>query len=119
MRDTGIGIAPAVKEKLFQPFQQGGLLLLLLLSIQFIFLFLSQGDTSVTRRFGGSGLGLCISKNLAQLMGGDLTFTSELGKGSTFTLSWPAKLPNVTPLITRKDLSGNFFSFLFFPSVCC
>jgi signal transduction histidine kinase len=63
-------------------------------------------DTSVTRRFGGSGLGLCISKNLAQLMGGDLTFTSELGKGTVFSLCWPAKAQPEPPLMPHPELAG-------------
>ncbi|MDR0903282.1 MAG: response regulator [Ruminococcus sp.] len=69
--DTGIGIAPENLEKLFDSFE--------------------QADTSITRRFGGSGLGLAISKKISELMEGDLTVISEVGKGSTFTISIPAK----------------------------
>ncbi len=62
--DTGIGIEQSSITKLFAPF--------------------SQADTSTTRKFGGTGLGLCISRQLAELMGGEMGVESEAGKGSTF-----------------------------------
>ncbi len=62
--DTGPGIAPEHIPRLFGAFE--------------------QGDTSTTRRYGGTGLGLRISQRLARMLGGDLSVTSELGKGSTF-----------------------------------
>lgn len=65
--DTGIGLTPEQAERLFQPF--------------------SQADSSTTRRFGGTGLGLMISKRLAKTLGGDITVTSVLGQGSSFSVT--------------------------------
>jgi PAS domain S-box-containing protein len=67
--DTGIGIREEVLPQLFQPFV--------------------QGDASVHKEYGGTGLGLAIACQIARLLGGDLTVTSTLGKGSTFTLIVP------------------------------
>lgn len=70
IEDTGLGISEENKNLLFQTF--------------------SQGDSSITRRFGGSGLGLALSKQLAMALGGDLTLgRSALGEGSVFVLTLP------------------------------
>jgi signal transduction histidine kinase/CheY-like chemotaxis protein len=65
--DTGIGIPPDKLEEIFKPFV--------------------QVDGSVTRRYGGAGLGLTISQRLAKALGGSIEVTSQLGQGSTFTLT--------------------------------
>jgi len=67
VRDTGVGLAPSDHERLFDAF--------------------SQADASTTRRFGGTGLGLAVSKQLVELMGGEIGVESELGRGSTFWFS--------------------------------
>ena len=64
--DTGVGMSAEAMLKIFDPF--------------------SQADNSITRRFGGTGLGLTISKSFAESLGGDLTVTSVAGEGSTFTM---------------------------------
>ena len=65
--DTGIGLSASEQQKLFKPF--------------------SQSDASVTRVYGGTGLGLYISQNLARLLGGDITLFSKKGEGSRFTVT--------------------------------
>ncbi|MBI1422391.1 MAG: response regulator [Gammaproteobacteria bacterium] len=67
VKDTGIGMTPEHLQKIFKPFK--------------------QADASVSRRFGGTGLGLSLSKRLSNLLGGDLNVSSEPGSGSEFTLT--------------------------------
>lgn len=81
IKDTGIGISQEKWQQVFEKF--------------------TQADTSTTREFGGSGLGLAICKNLAEMMGGDITLKSELGQGSefVFTIQLP---PADAPLAIQK-----------------
>jgi signal transduction histidine kinase/DNA-binding response OmpR family regulator len=73
--DTGIGLSPEKIVKLFQDF--------------------TQADASTTRKFGGTGLGLALTRRFCQMMGGDVTVSSVPGKGSTFTIKLPANVHEV------------------------
>ena len=85
--DSGIGIAPDVQDKIFAPF--------------------AQADSSTTRKFGGTGLGLTICRQLAELMGGAIRLVSELGKGSSFHLELPFTLSKGQAFpSTPQPLSG-------------
>jgi signal transduction histidine kinase len=71
--DDGIGIAKSDQDNLFKPF--------------------SQANAQIGEVYGGAGLGLSIARDLARAMGGDVTVTSELGQGATFSLSVPVASP--------------------------
>lgn len=77
--DSGIGVTPEQIARLFQPFV--------------------QADATTTRRFGGTGLGLTISKQLAQLLGGDIRVTSTPNVGSTFIIELPVDPKDASDLI--------------------
>ena len=82
VRDTGIGITKEKLGKIFESF--------------------TQADNSTTRKFGGTGLGLTISKSLAELMSGNLTVKSDPGRGSEFTLHIPLEVINANPQISTE-----------------
>lgn len=84
--DSGAGIAEADLERLFQPF--------------------TQADASSTRRFGGTGLGLTIARRMANIMGGDITVTSEVGVGSTFTLTVEAEVVEWKPVTPAQAIDA-------------
>jgi PAS domain S-box-containing protein len=91
--DSGIGMTEAQMAKLFQPF--------------------TQADASTTRQFGGTGLGLTITRKFCQMMGGEITVESEPGRGTTFTINLPAQVMDpktqtiaATETSVRGALSG-------------
>jgi len=80
VRDSGIGMKSGDIEKLFVEFQ--------------------QLDSSPTRRFGGTGLGLALTKKMIEFQGGQILVDSNLGSGSTFTVILPLPAPNIAPLVS-------------------
>ena len=86
IRDTGIGMSPKQLARLFAPF--------------------AQADVSTARRFGGSGLGLTISKSLAKLLGGDITVASVAGQGSIFTVQINAGCAQDAEMFTELQSIG-------------
>ena len=92
IEDTGIGMTPEQIDKLFQAF--------------------TQADISTTRKYGGTGLGLTISKKFCQMMGGELTVESKLNKGSVFTINLPARIESTisdrpSETVIKKPLIPN------------
>ncbi|NBQ86390.1 MAG: response regulator [Betaproteobacteria bacterium] len=85
--DTGIGMPREVVDNLFKPY--------------------FQADASIARRFGGTGLGLEISRRLTQLMGGDITVSSEVGYGSTFCVRLPLAAVPAPLRATQASLSAS------------
>jgi CheY-like chemotaxis protein len=90
--DTGIGMSLEQIERLFEAF--------------------AQAEASTARRFGGTGLGLTISRQLARMMGGDVTVCSEVGAGSTFTLVLPATVDEDAPADAPVTADGGKVSAL-------
>ncbi|MGZ5134952.1 MAG: response regulator, partial [Flavitalea sp.] len=82
VKDTGIGISKEKLAKIFESF--------------------TQADSSTTRKYGGTGLGLTISKSIAELMHGNLSVQSESGRGSTFVLHLPVEVVSENPQISPK-----------------
>ena len=86
VRDSGIGVPAHRLESMFDPF--------------------TQADSSITRRFGGTGLGLTISRKFARALGGDIVATSRPGAGSVFTLSFATGTPDHAAMLTPDDLNA-------------
>jgi CheY-like chemotaxis protein len=84
--DTGIGLTADQLGRLFQEF--------------------SQADAATTRKYGGTGLGLALSRRLCRLMGGDVTAESEAGRGSTFTVRLPADVERVRQVAQQQAAGG-------------
>ena len=86
VRDTGIGIQPEHINRIFDPFW--------------------QVEQKATRRAPGTGLGLTVTKRLANLLGGDVSVTSNIGEGTTFTVTLPRKVPHIVSIPERALRAG-------------
>ena len=86
--DTGIGMTPDQVDKVFKPF--------------------TQADEKTTRKFGGTGLGLTITKMFAEMMGGDINLKSKEGEGTTFTVTIPTKVsdPKKQDIVQNNDIAN-------------
>jgi signal transduction histidine kinase/CheY-like chemotaxis protein len=84
--DTGIGITPAIRERLFKPF--------------------TQGDASISRKYGGTGLGLVISKRLVEIMGGKIGVKNLPDHGSNFWFTIPLTTGEPSVIITQHKVTG-------------
>ena len=85
--DTGIGMTPEQQAKVFEPFV--------------------QASAATSRKYGGTGLGLALSRRFAELLGGDIAMTSEVGVGTTFTVGIPAECEAVTVPVPAVDAAAD------------
>jgi PAS domain S-box-containing protein len=97
IEDSGIGMSEEVQNNLFKKF--------------------SQGDTSTSRKYGGTGLGLVISRSLTTMMGGEIDLSSQAGRGTVFTVKIPMKISetyidgNATNVIPGREVTNDFSGF--------
>jgi signal transduction histidine kinase/DNA-binding response OmpR family regulator len=86
VRDTGVGMTPEQLDRLFQPF--------------------TQADSSTTRKYGGTGLGLTISRQFCEMMGGSIQVESVAGEGSLFTIRIPARVAGSEPDPEEREVEA-------------